>query len=138
MDKELQRPLWQIMLFNAPIREQWERELGEYSRLHNLSKDLYSNDLRHQYASAITARNLGADKARFLGNMQEMFNSSGGDKLDTEIDKINNEIGIKYGLSNPDLPKSKLFDLLVNDHSKNREYRNNQLQNRKKDIINGN
>ena len=128
MDKELQRPLWQIMLFNAPIREQWERELGDYSRQHHLSKDLYSNDLRHQYAAAITARNLGAEKARMLGNLQELYNFSGGDKLDTQIDKINNEIGIKYGLYNPNLPKSQLFDLLVKEHSKNKNYRDEKLK----------
>ena len=127
MDKELQRPLWQIALNNASIRNQWEHELGDYMRKHYLSKDLYSNDLRHQYAAAITARNLGADKARFLGNMQEYLNSSGGDKLDGRIDKINNEIGIQYGLQNPDMPKNQLFDLLVKDHSKNRDYRNQQL-----------
>lgn len=127
MDKELQRPLWQIVLNNASISDQWKHELGDYMRKHHLSKDLYSNDLRHQYAAAITARNLGADKARFLGNMQEVFNSSGGDKLDSRIDRINNEIGIQYGLQNPDMPKNQLFDLLVKDHSKNRDYRNQQL-----------
>lgn len=127
MDKELQRPLWQIVLNNASISDQWKHELGDYMRKHHLSKDLYSNDLRHQYAAAITARNLGADKARFLGNMQEIFNSSGGDKLDGRIDRINNEIGIQYGLQNPDMPKNQLFDLLVKDHSKNRDYRNQQL-----------
>lgn len=128
MDAELQKPLWQIMLFNAPIRHQWEKELGDYSRQNHLSTELYSNDLRHQYAAAIAARNLGADKARFLGNIQELFNFSGGDKLDSQIDKINNEIGINYGLSNPNMPKTKLFDLLVNDHSANRSYRNNKLK----------
>ena len=127
MDKELQRPLWQIVLNNASISDQWKHELGDYMRKHHLSKDLYSNDLRHQYAAAITARNLGANKARFLGNMQEVFNSSGGDKLDGRIDRINNEIGIQYGLQNPDMPKNQLFDLLVKDHSKNRDYRNQQL-----------
>jgi hypothetical protein len=126
-DKELNKPLWQIALQNASIRNQWERELGDYMYKNNLSKDLYGNDLRHQYAAAITARNLGADKARFLGNMQEYFNSSGGDNLDRRIDKINNEIGIQYGLNNPNIPKNKLFDLLVKDHSKNRDYRNQQL-----------
>lgn len=126
-DLELNKPLWQIALQNASIREQWENELGDYMRKHHLSKDLYSNNLRHQYAAAITARNLGADKARFLGNMQEIVNSSGGDKLDGRIDKINNEIGIQYGLNNPTMPKNQLFDLLVKDHTKNLNYRNQQL-----------
>lgn len=126
-DSELNKPLWQIALQNAFIREQWENELGDYMRKHHLSKDLYSNNLRHQYAAAITARNLGADKARFLGNMQEIVNSSGGDKLDGRIDKINNEIGIQYGLNNPTMPKNQLFDLLVRDHTKNLNYRNQQL-----------
>jgi hypothetical protein len=126
-DKELNKPLWQIALNNASIRNQWENELGDYMRKHHLSKDLYSNDLRHQYAAAITARNLGADKARWLGEAQEIFNSSGGDKLDSRIDRINNNIGIQYGLNNPTMPKSQLFDLLVRDHSKNRDYRNQQL-----------
>jgi hypothetical protein len=126
-DSELNKPLWQIALQNASIREQWEKELGDYMRRNYLSKDLYSNNLRHQYAAAITARNLGADKARFLGNMQEIVNSSGGDKLDGRIDKINNEIGIQYGLNNPTMPKNQLFDLLVKDHTKNLNYRNQQL-----------
>lgn len=126
-DSELNKPLWQIVLNNASIRNQWENELGDYMYKNNLSKDLYGNDLRHQYAAAITARNLGADKARWLGDMQEYVNSSGGDKLDRKIDKINNNIGIQYGLNNPTMPKSQLFDLLVQDHSKNREYRNQQL-----------
>jgi hypothetical protein len=126
-DSELNKPLWQIALQNASIRNQWENELGDYMRKHYLSKDLYSNNLRHQYAAAITARNLGADKARFLGNMQEIVNSSGGDKLDGRIDKINNEIGIQYGLNNPTMPKNQLFDLLVKDHTKNLNYRNQQL-----------
>lgn len=126
-DSELNKPLWQIALQNASIREQWENELGDYMRKHHLSEDLYSNNLRHQYAAAITARNLGADKARFLGNMQEIVNSSGGDKLDGRIDKINNEIGIQYGLNNPTMPKNQLFDLLVKDHTKNLNYRNQQL-----------
>jgi hypothetical protein len=59
--------------------------------------------------------------------MQEIVNSSGGDKLDGRIDKINNEIGIQYGLNNPTMPKNQLFDLLVKDHTKNLNYRNQQL-----------
>ncbi len=129
MDEELNKPYWQVILDNGNIKNQWEKEVGDFTREHHLSKELYSNDLRHQYAGAITARNLGADTTRFLGNMNEVFNSSGGDAKDRQIDKINNEIGIKYGLANPNISKGELLQMLLNDHSKNKALRDRLLGN---------
>lgn len=127
-DKEFEgKNLLQVILQNAALRNQWEKEVGDFTRENHLSKELYSNDLRHQYAAAITARNLGEDKTRMLGNMNEMVNFSGGDKLDREIDKFNNEIGIKYGLNYPLMSKQQLLEQLYNDHSMNRETRKQQL-----------
>lgn len=53
--------------------------------------------------------------------------ASGGDAIDQQIDKFNNEIGIKYGLEKPFLTKQQLLERLYEDHHKNRKARIQEL-----------
>lgn len=76
--------LLSVILNNAKLREQWEKEGGA-------------------------------------------FTASGGDAIDQQIDKFNNEIGIRYGLEKPFLTKQQLLEQLYEDHYKNRKARLQKL-----------
>ena len=93
----------------------------------NRNPDLYANDLRHQYVSAIYARNMGEKRAKQLGDLREIINCSGSGTDDTKIDKINNEIGREYAKKYPTIPRAQLLRILFNDWEKNVEYRNKKL-----------
>jgi len=127
-DKEFEnKNFLQLIAQSRKLKNQWEDEVGDFTKENHLSKELYSNDLRHQYSAAITARNLGEKKTRLFGELNEVVNFSGGDKLDTAIDKFNNDIGIQYGLKYPYVSKEELLEKLYEDHSKNREMRKKRL-----------
>lgn len=126
-DKEFNQPLWNIPYYKK-FNEQLEQEVGDLLRTKTSVPKLYSNDLRHQYASAIYARNVGNDKAKFLGDLNEWTDFMGSGRYDTELDKINNEIGRGYGLANPNITRSQLFDLLMADYQKNKGYSRAKLK----------
>ena len=124
-DKEFDRPLdiknlGNIFYYNK-LNNTLEKEVGDFLRANTNSPKLYSNALRHQYVSALYARNLGDNIAKNLGQLNEFTNLSGSGREDTQIDKINNEIGRQYGLSNPTMPKNELLFKLLTDYDKNNE-----------------
>ena len=47
---------------------------------------------------------------------------------DTELDKLNNEIGRKYGRQYPNISKEELLQILLNDWDKNSQYTKKILQ----------
>ncbi len=129
-DKEFNKPLnvnsikdignlGNLFYYNN-LNRQLEQEVGDFLRANTNTPHLYSNDLRHQYVSALYARNLGENWARGLGELNELTNLSGSGREDTNVDKFNNNIGIQYGLNNPTMPKEELLNTLLNDHEKNR------------------
>lgn len=127
MDNEFKRPLYDLPYYNK-LNQQLEQETGDYLRMKTTNPKLYSNDLRHQYVSALYARNKGENLAKFLGDANEFFDFNQSGRLDSETDKINNEIGRQYGISNPDIPRENLFDLMWNDYRKNRSYKDKKLK----------
>lgn len=130
-DSEFDRPFkfGNYRYYYNTVNNKLDHEVGDALRARGLNKNLYANDLRHQYVSAVYARNLGDKKAKQLGDLNELANFYGSGKYDTELDKINNEIGRKYGLSNPDMPRNKLFELLLSEHGSNSQYAKNKLKN---------
>lgn len=104
-----------------------EQEVGDFLRTQTANPKLYSNDLRHQYASAIMAQKYGENQAKFLGDLNEFFNFNASGRYDTEIDKYNNQIGRKYAQMYPNYTKQQFL---------NEFYKNNYeiQQQRKKDI----
>ncbi|MBQ2871677.1 hypothetical protein IJE86_08245, partial [bacterium] len=84
---------------------------------------LYSNDIRHQYVSALYTRNLGANWAALLGEINEIFDFNMSGRNDTLTDRFNNNLGIEYGINYPNLPKNDLLQMLLNDFEKNKSLR---------------
>ncbi len=100
---------------------------------HTNSPKLYSNDIRHQYVSALYARNFGEEKAKWLGDINEQLHfGTGYGTYDTELDKLNNEIGRNYARQYPNISKEELLQILLKDWEKNSNYTKNILKNTNK------
>jgi hypothetical protein len=137
-DAEFNKPLQVSSIKDLPnllnykyyidLNNKLDREVGDFLRAEAPNPKFYSNDLRHQYVSALYARNLGEDTARRLGDLNELTNLSGSGTEDTKIDQINNEIGRQYGLKYPTMPRGELLYKLLSDHHANREYAKQQLK----------
>lgn len=130
MDKEFNRPmnLKNIFYYNNDVNKQLEQEVGDWLRANAYANPkVYSNDLRHQYASAIYARNLGDKITRMLGNLNEVFDAGASGRNDTEIDKYNNNLGIQYGLKYPNVSKQELLRTMFNDYNTNKQNRIREL-----------
>ena len=127
IDKEFNQPAWNIFYYNGKLGD-IEKEVGSFLNNSVPNPKFYSNDLRHQYTSALFARNLGANTAKRFGELNEIFNLSGSGTKDSKIDRINNDIGIEYGLKYKDIPKNELLYKLLTDHSANVERRNKRME----------
>ena len=100
MDKEFDRP---INIFTLPyynnVNKQLEREVGDWLRANAYANPKrYSNDLRHQYASALYARNIGSDLTvknteNYIRNLKSRNNS----KKSSNINLLSN---VSIGSSN--------------------------------------
>lgn len=101
-----------------------DHEVGDFLQKNTNAPQVYSNDIRHQYVSAIFARNLGEKQAKWLGDINEWFHfgRTGSGTEDTNIDQLNNEIGRKYGLKYPNTPREELLKILLKDWEKNSQY----------------
>lgn len=75
-----------------------------------------SNNIRHQYASALMAQKYGEDIARRLGDANEFFDFAGSGRADTLRDQRANEIGRAYGLAHPNFSKAQLLQGLYNNY----------------------
>lgn len=104
------------------LSNEYDKEVGDFLHKNTSNPNYYGNDLRHQYVSAIFARNLGQKATKILGNLNEMrdIRSQPGD---SEIDQINNEIGRSYAKRYPDMPRQELLKLMLKEHSKNQQIR---------------
>lgn len=91
-------------------QKRFEQDVGDYLRSKTAAPQLYSNDLRHQYASAVTAQQLGQFGAAALGNMYEIVWP--GTQKDTAIDKYNNKVGRQYAKQYPNYTKQQYLDEL--------------------------
>lgn len=93
--------------------EPLEQEVGDFLRANVPNPKYYSNDLRHQYASAIFTQKYDPKTAKRLGDLNEFldFNQSG--REDTEIDQENNRIGREYGQKYPNYDKQQLLKMML-------------------------
>lgn len=129
MDEQFNKPLFNLFYYSR-LNNDLEKDVGDFLRSKTQRPKDYSNDIRHQYVSAMYARNKGEDITKLLGSLHEILNLSEGEvnnKKDKAIDLYNNNIGIQYGKRYPDVSKQQLLDLLFNDYETNRRNRNNKL-----------
>lgn len=119
--------------YYSNLNNQFEHEVGDFLRQNTNSPELYSNDIRHQYVSALYARNLGEEQAKWLGDLNEKvhFSNTGSGAYDTALDQLNNEIGRNYAKKYPTLQREQLLRIMLNDWEKNSQYTRNILQNKK-------
>ena len=106
-------------------QKKFEQETGDYLRTKTSSPNLYSNDLRHQYASAYTAKQLGQVPAYILGGLNELFGY--GTQKDTAIDTYNNKVGRQYAKKYPNYTKQEYLNALFNDNYKIKQQRIKEL-----------
>lgn len=118
------------LIYYNNLNKKLDYEVGDFLEKHTNSPKLYSNDIRHQYVSALYARNLGEKNAKWLGDINEILRlgRTGSGTDDTELDKLNNEIGRKYGRQYPNISKEELLQILLNDWDKNSQYTKNILR----------
>lgn len=107
-----------------------EHEVGDFLRQNTNSPKLYSNDIRHQYTSALYTRNLGEKAAKWLGDFNEKvhFSNTGSGAYDTALDQLNNEIGRNYAKNYPNLPREQLLQIMLNDWERNSQYTRKKLK----------
>ncbi len=143
IDKEFDRPLnIQIKDFDTRVPNlsnylyynnlnlKLEQEVGNFLKSNTYSPQLYSNDIRHQYVSALYARNFGQEQAKWLGDLNEKlhFGNTGSGAYDTALDQLNNEIGRQYAKKYPSVTREQLLQILLNDWEKNSNYTKNILR----------
>lgn len=143
VDKEFDKPLnYHIKNFDTGIpnienysyynnlNNKLEHEVGDFLRQNTNSPKLYSNDIRHQYTSALYTRNLGEKAAKWLGDLNEKvhFSNTGSGAYDTNLDQLNNEIGRNYAKKYPNLPREQLLQIMLNDWENNSQYTRNILK----------
>lgn len=112
--KQLLKPFNEIQDYNNTYKP-LEQEVGNFLRLNTETPLLYSNDLRHRYASAVFTQKYGKNKAKFLGDLNEILDFGLSGKNDTENDKIQNAIGRNYGLKYPQYSKDELIKKIFED-----------------------
>lgn len=115
------------LLYYRGLNDKLDKEVGDFLAERTNFPKQFSNDLRHQYISALYARNLGADWAKKLGDWNEFFNANQSGREDTEIDIINNEIGRQYGKNYLTTPREELLEKLMDDYYTNKKYRENKM-----------
>lgn len=115
------------------LNTQLEYEVGNFLTKHTNSPKLYSNDIRHQYGSALYARNFDEKTAKWLGDLNEIlhFGKTGSGNYDSNLDQLNNEIGRNYAKKYPNMPKEQLLQILLNDWEKNSNYTQKILKKQK-------
>ena len=129
VDREFNKSLANLLYYNN-LNNKLEREVGDYLRNKVPNPKNYSNDLRHQYVSAIYSRNKGSNNTKLLGQLNEIFNISEAEpynRIDKQVDLYNNNIGIEYGQRYPNISRQQLLDILFNDYYNNRNNRLKQL-----------
>lgn len=125
-DREFNRPIRDIFYY-LKLNNSLENEVSDFLDRHTNNPHYYGNDMRHQYVSALYARNFGNNTAKFLGDMNELTDFYASGRYDSELDKINNEIGRNYGINNPNISKENLLQILWDDYGKNAQYSRNKL-----------
>ncbi|MBQ2871687.1 hypothetical protein IJE86_08295, partial [bacterium] len=71
------------LFYYKKLNEKLEQDVGDFLRKNTVSPSLYSNDIRHQYVSALYTRNLGANWAALLGEINEIFDFNMSGRNDT-------------------------------------------------------
>jgi len=119
-DYGFNQPTWKIRHYDT-LSKEYDKEVGEFLNNNTDNPKKYSNDIRHQFVSAIFARNLGEKTSKILGNLNELRPADLLDPVDSKIDKINNEIGRNYAKQYPNIPRKELLKLILKDYSKNKQ-----------------
>ncbi len=146
IDKEFDRPLnvqikdvdtgipnYKSYEYYNNVSDKLDHEVGDFLKNSTNAPQVYSNDLRHQFVSAIFARNLGQKQAKWLGDLNEWKpgGTTGSGVYDTELDQLNNEIGRQYAQKYPNASREQLLQILLNDWYKNSQWTENILKKRK-------
>ena len=123
------KPLWNLGHYKG-VNDQLEREVGDFLRANTNVPKVYSNDLRHQYASAVYTQNKGDLATKLLGDVNEFMDGflPGNTPYDSETDKINNQIGREYGAKYSDMPRGQLLYKLLTDYESNKQKRKDLLK----------
>lgn len=116
------------------LSNEYDKELGDFLHKNTSDPDYYGNDLRHQYVSAIFARNLGERAAKIFGSLNEI-NGGLSNPGDSDIDQINNEIGRNYAKKYPTMPRQELLKLMLKEYSKNRQTRIEKMKEKNKNNL---
>ena len=104
------------------------QETGDFLReVAPYNPKLYSNDLRHQYASAVMAQKFGQDKARLLGNLNEYTDFGQSGRYDSKIDQFNNKVGREYAIMFPNANKKEMLNILFSNYDKTKSQRLKEL-----------
>ena len=119
-DYGFNQPTWKIWHYDT-LSKEYDREVGEFLRNNTDNPKDYSNDIRHQFVSAIFARNLGEDVARRFGDINELKPADLLDPVDSKIDKINNEIGRQYAKQYPNMPRKQLLELMLKEYPQSKQ-----------------
>lgn len=104
---------------------QWEQEVGKFLEKYKKQYpkryyDNLSNDLRHQYASAVLTKETNPNVAKGLGDLNEFFNFNASGRLDTERDQIANSIGRNFALKNPQMSHEQMLQNLYENYIKSK------------------
>ena len=119
-DYGFNQPTWKIWHYDT-LSKEYDKEVGDFLRNNTNNPKEFSNDIRHQFVSAIFARNLGEDVAKRFGDINELMPADLLDPVDSKIDKINNEIGRNYAKQYPDIPREQLLMLMLKEYPKNKQ-----------------
>ena len=112
--------IWNLPYYNK-LSIEYDKEVGEFLRNNTNNPKEFSNDIRHQFVSAIFARNLGEDVAKRFGDINELKPADLLDPVDSKIDKINNEIGRQYAKQYPNMPRKQLLELMLKEYPQSKQ-----------------
>lgn len=126
---DFKEPLWNLK-HHITIKNKLEDEVCDFLRANTNAPKVYSNDLRHQYASAVYTQHKGDLAAKLLGEANEFLDGflPGNTRYDSETDRINNKIGREYGKKYTDIPRGELLYKLLTDYETNKKRRKDLLK----------
>jgi hypothetical protein len=119
MNRQNNNSLFERIMSYGKTKEPLEQEVGDFLRAntkYDYEPKMYSNDLRHRYASAIFAQKYSPLEARILGGLNEGLPLSGVGDMITDLD--NNRIGREYAEKYPHYTKQQFLEQMFKDMKK--------------------
>lgn len=119
MNRQNNNSLFERIMSYGKTKEPLEQEVGDFLRAntrYDYEPKMYSNALRHRYASAVFAQKYSPLEANFLGHLNEIIPLSGPGDRDIDID--NNRIGREYAEKYPHYTKQQFLEQMFKDMKK--------------------